>query len=219
MHAVACYEIDGSSHRAPLGRPAEQLYPEKNEVTWCPVCFPTSPLAMEDGKESPWYRQLLFSWPEKKKTLFQQFPQERAFHSFVLKSKVQPTRYPGPGGDKLWIKAWQLSRKAWNSDAPFLPPSSLLWAAELRSDSPKVCLFSANISGFVFSNCSCFSWGISRMIQFPVSLGRHRTGTLCTTATGARCRWEIRGTGWGRSTSMQALPPCECSSRCLWSQM
>lgn len=33
MHAVACYEIDGSSHRAPLGSLAEQLYPEKNEVT------------------------------------------------------------------------------------------------------------------------------------------------------------------------------------------
>lgn len=54
MHAVACYEIDGSSHRAPLGSLAEQLYPEKNEVTQCPVYFPTYPLAMEDGKESPW---------------------------------------------------------------------------------------------------------------------------------------------------------------------
>lgn len=61
---------------------------------------------------------------------------------------------------------------------PFVPPSSPLWAAELRSDSPKVCLFSANISGFVFSNCSCFSWGISRMVPFPVSLGSHRTGTF-----------------------------------------
>lgn len=54
MHAVACYEIDGSSHRAPLGRLAEQLNPEKNEVTRCPVYFPTSPLVMEDAKESPW---------------------------------------------------------------------------------------------------------------------------------------------------------------------
>jgi len=32
---------------------------------------------------------------------------------------------------------------------PFLPPPSLLSVAELRSDSPKVSLFSANISGFV----------------------------------------------------------------------
>lgn len=54
MHAVACYEIDGSSHRVPLGRLAEQLNPAKNEVTRCPVYFPTSPLVMQDGKESPW---------------------------------------------------------------------------------------------------------------------------------------------------------------------
>lgn len=63
---------------------------------------------------------------------------------------------------------------------PFLPPSSLLWVAELRTDSPKVCLFSANISGFVFSTYSCFSWGISGRIPFPVSLGNQRTGTVYT---------------------------------------
>lgn len=42
---------------------------------------------------------------------------------------------------------------------PSLPPSSLLLVAELRSDSPKVRLFSANISGFVFTNYG--SWEIS----------------------------------------------------------
>lgn len=63
---------------------------------------------------------------------------------------------------------------------PFLPPSILLWVAELRPDSPKVRLFSANISGFVPTLYSCFSWGISGTMLFPVSLGNHRTGTVYT---------------------------------------
>lgn len=54
MHAVACYEIDGSSHRALLGRLAEHPNPQNNELTLCPVCFLSSPLVMKNGNESPW---------------------------------------------------------------------------------------------------------------------------------------------------------------------
>lgn len=91
-----------------------------------------------------------------------------------------PVDIPGPGGGKPWIKAGSSEEKLGIQMHPFLRSSNLLWVAGLRFDSPKVCLFSANISGFVFSNHSCFSWGISGTILFPMSLGNHRTGTVDT---------------------------------------